>query len=202
MLSIGMNSKLGKKVAIFNLPSGKTCPGKTVECKNICYAHKAERMYPSALKSRESNYKESKKKDFVDNMVAELRKNKTKIVRIHESGDFYSQSYLDSWIVICKICKDIKFLAFTKSFYLDFSKVPDNVAIYWSVDSTTVMQPSAIRPRAMTVEDKGHVPYGFRYCGPVGKNLDGSKNENHYNYCGDKCKFCWNKRSDVCWAKH
>jgi len=206
MLSIGANRKLGKDVALFNLPSHKCCPGATPECKKICYAQKAERIYPSARKSRENNYKSSKKDNFVEMIIKELEDNDVKISRIHESGDFYDQKYLNKWIEITRALPKIKFLAFTKSFHLDFSGFGDNVAIYYSVDSTS--NHDAIpkdRNQAITIGEINDLPKGSHFCGPVGKDKKDpkKKDEAHYNYCGDKCKFCWNNRDkNVYWLKH
>ena len=138
-------------------------------------------------------------------MIQELRKNDIKIARCHESGDFYNQIYLNKWIDIWKATPDIKYLAFTKSFHLDFSEVPQNVAIYNSVDSTTYLKsihPLEAFPFAKTIDTKKDLPTGYRYCGPIGKDRNGKKDPTHYHLCGDKCKFCWEKRTNVAWPKH
>jgi hypothetical protein len=40
---------------------------------------------------------------------------KAKAVRIHMSGDFYSQDYFDLWLDICRKNPDVEFWAYTKS---------------------------------------------------------------------------------------
>ena len=124
-------------IPTWSLPSGKTCPGKTKQCRKFCYALKAEVQYPGCLPCRENNLSESKKSDFADKMISKFKRakkvHKVGYLRIHESGDFYNQKYLDNWIEISKAYPKVTFLAFTKSFGLDYSKKPDNLIIYWSI---------------------------------------------------------------------
>ena len=113
---------------IWNLPAVKTCPFRTPHCEKSCYARKAERVYPQVLPSRERNYDESQRADFVENMIytieTELNKKKytgKKVVfRIHESGDFYNLEYAQKWLAIAEYFANddrIVFLAYTKSIW-------------------------------------------------------------------------------------
>lgn len=132
---------------IWNLPAVITCPYRTKECEKFCYAKKAEKAYPTVLPSRERNFAESKKAEFAANMtetilqIARGTKKKNIIVRIHESGDFYSQSYVNAWLEImdnCKADKRIKFIAYTKSFkYFDGVKLPKNFSLRASIWNDT-----------------------------------------------------------------
>jgi len=126
------NRKLPKSTGIFNIPAIKTCPNCGT-CKEFCYARKAERMYPNALPYRERMLELSKKPSFVSDMVAVIIKSKVKTIRIHESGDFYSQSYVDNWTDIARQLPDIQFYAYTKSIHLDFDARPSNMRIISSV---------------------------------------------------------------------
>lgn len=128
------NSKLKKdNIVSFGLPAGKTCPGAR-ECKKYCYAQKGCFRFKSVVESREYNLEVSKKNCFVDMISEELRgmKKKPYAVRIHDSGDFYGQKYLDKWIDIAKSMPDILFYAYTKS-NLDFSDRPSNLFIIQSM---------------------------------------------------------------------
>lgn len=132
---------------IWNLPAVITCPYRTKECEIFCYATKAEKAYPTCLPSRERNLAESKKAEFAANMtetilqIAKGTKKKNIIVRIHESGDFYNQSYVNAWLEImdnCKADKRIKFIAYTKSFkFFDGVKLPKNFSLRASIWSDT-----------------------------------------------------------------
>jgi hypothetical protein len=120
-------------IPTWSLPAKKTCPGSTRQCRKACYACKAEKMYKGVYPCRNENYLDSKREDFVDLMVAMIGKKKSDLFRIHESGDWYSQEYLDKWFDICKALPKVRFLAFTKSFALDYSNKPENLEIIWSV---------------------------------------------------------------------
>ena len=128
---------------IWNLPSIITCPYATPHCKKYCYAKKAEIAYPNCLPSRQRNFAECIKADFVDNMtytilsIAKGTRKKNIIVRIHESGDFFNRRYADAWLAImnaCKVDSRIHFIAYTKSFpYFDGVELPENFSLRASV---------------------------------------------------------------------
>jgi len=123
------NMKLPKTIAIWSLPAIKTCPGAN-GCQNVCYARKAEIQYNHVVpQCRENNLRLSKAGNFDKMMIEAITKSKRTIVRVHESGDFYNQTYLNSWIRIAKAMPNIRFYAYTKSLMLDFSKMPDNFRI-------------------------------------------------------------------------
>lgn len=117
------NTKLDKACKVFSLPT-YVCYGKGKQCKG-CYARKAEYLYPPALPSRERNFKASlNTEQFIEDVTSVLSRTKKTIVRVHESGDFYSQPYLNAWFEIAKRFPHISFYAYTKKMHiLDFSKI-------------------------------------------------------------------------------
>jgi len=131
------NTKLSKNVLIWNLPAITTCPGSSTECRRFCYALKAERLYPSCLPSRKKNLEFSKRQDFVEQIVAYLKKRKETIIRVHESGDFYNYLYLQKWCEIARQLPEKTFYAYTKSYYMaNFWKdIPNNLKLIQSVES-------------------------------------------------------------------
>ena len=201
LLSIGMNIKLGKRVAAFNLPQGITCLGATELCKRICYAKKAERIYKSAHSSRCKNLEATKRYDFLNTILHELDAHHIVKVRIHESGDFYCQSYLDKWIRICRMRPNILFLAYTKSVMLKFASLPQNLIVYGSIDPTTYLPrfkaPMGLTARILTRKPRllpnGDV-LGFKLCPKV--------TPLHRNYCGTECLYCWEGKGNVAFMKH
>tara|TARA_R100000951_G_scaffold3125_1_gene4487 strand:+ start:52 stop:648 length:597 start_codon:yes stop_codon:yes gene_type:complete len=107
----------------WNLPSGFTCPF-AMEClvkvdrhtgkfdnkskAYRCYSAMQER-FPAVRNHRWANF------DFLrDGGKPEIPK-KAEAVRIHMSGDFYSQDYFDMWLDICNENPKIEFWAYTKS---------------------------------------------------------------------------------------
>lgn len=176
------NKKLPKTTMIFNLPAIKTCPGKTEFCEKYCYALKAERLYPQVYPARKHNLKLSQSDNFVSLMIETIAKNQHKInaVRIHESGDFYNQAYLNAWFMIASEFPSVKFYAYTKSFHLQFSNKPSNFVLIASFDQTTT--------------DKARLEYGSRRqffdntFSIVGKKDPASCMQD----C-TKCSLCWMK---------
>lgn len=134
------NHKLPSTIGIFNLPHRTTCPGATAWCIKHCYAQKAERIYKQVIPYRYYCFELSKRKDFVDLVNKELAHCRKTHLRIHESGDFYSQAYVNKWTQIIKANPNIRFTFYTKSFHLyDFRamrKLP-NVNAFASIDLTT-----------------------------------------------------------------
>jgi len=130
----------------FNLPAGHSCPfakdckikvdretGKfdTTGTVYRCYAASAER-FPGVRTSRWNNYEAMLRQEPI-----ELPKD-AMYVRIHSSGDFFSQKYFDTWLQVCRDNPDVKFWAFTKSlqFWVNrLDEVPDNLTLQASKGS-------------------------------------------------------------------
>lgn len=127
------NLKLGSNVAIWDLPSVVTCKYK---CKG-CYALKAERMYKQTRIMRAFHFeiiqqalKNIKKREYLVNYInIELRRHamlySLPVVRIHASGDMFSEDYLRFWLDIIQQNQNINFYTYTK--ILD-----DNAINYWN----------------------------------------------------------------------
>lgn len=117
------NKKLAKNVKIFNLPAGKSCPN-SAQCYKNCYAKKAEYLYPSARDARARNFRLAKENTNLlkGHILRELKDGD--VVRIHESGDMFSQEYLDMWADIVKARPNILFYTYTKTEGMwDWSKI-------------------------------------------------------------------------------
>lgn len=177
LLSKG-NHKLPSDIAIFNLPHMTTCPGATEECKRYCYANKAERLYPATYPFRKKNFKLSQQADFVDQVSAALRRMRVlRAVRIHESGDFYNQKYLDKWVEIAKRFPGIIFTAYTKSLHLDFTaaKKLKNFVLFASMDPTTpkfMKEANTLQHKAIVIQKGEKVPRGYFECPGSCKQCD------------------------------
>lgn len=124
----------------WNLPSGFTCPF-AMEClvkvdrhtgkfdnkskAYRCYSAMQER-FPAVRNHRWANF------DFLrDGGKPEIPK-KAEAVRIHMSGDFYSQDYFDMWLDICNENPKIEFWAYTKSlkyWVKRINQIPDNLIL-------------------------------------------------------------------------
>ena len=138
------NGKLNRNTLIFNLPAGKTCPGahkclawaqenengkRTLvngpEMEFRCFAACSEAQYDAVYAARHHNWTQikmmlktfgaGKTGKFVAEMIQKNRKKTTELVRIHESGDFYSAEYFAMWMHVCRLIPDLKFYAYSKN---------------------------------------------------------------------------------------
>jgi hypothetical protein len=190
LLTFG-NMKLPTTTAIFNLPPGMTCPGRTAFCEKVCYAAKASKMYPSARAHRSDAMEATKDLNvFEDAMLKELAANKkVTTVRIHESGDFYSQAYFDAWCRIAKARPDLNFYAYTKTWFLNVLFKPENFTVFYSTDDTT-KHPAPIGVDGIAYTSQEKAP-------DVKKNYPGFPCwdfvENKGMKCRNGCTYCSQK---------
>lgn len=137
------NGKLNKNTLIFNLPAGKTCPGadkclawaqdnngkrSLVHGPNMefrCFAACSEAQYPAVYDARQDNWTQIKLmlKNFgigktgkmVADMIQKTATRDTTLVRIHESGDFYSADYFAMWMHVARLLPELTFYAYSKN---------------------------------------------------------------------------------------
>lgn len=183
-----------KDVLIFSIPAVITCPYHTEQCKQRCYAKKAERLYPQTLPARHRNLEATHETTFAADMIAEIykmnsKRKKYKMFRIHESGDFYNEKYFQAWLKVIVEFPEIQFLAFTKSTfvkkYLDV--LPDNLQLFYSVWPDTVKENIVYElPLAMAGDCKRLYNKDVFEC-------KGNCNE---------CWHCFTKRKDVHFKIH
>lgn len=172
------NLKL-KQQFIFNLPASKSicnrlCPG--------CYANKAQLRFPAVLAYRESMYQQSLLPSFVDAIISELTstRRKSRTVRIHESGEFYSQEYIDKWTSIATQLPQFTFYAFTKRLTdFDFSHLMSlpNVVI---IDSLMYGKLNYAPVNQL-------LPNVFTCPSTLGKSVT----------CGVSCRYCMSKSAQT-----
>lgn len=133
MTLLTQNSKLkktselnGKKVFNFGIPAQDTCLWAG-ECKKFCYASKGAYIWSNVKPAFERRLDATKRDDFPQVMIAEILKRKVDILRIHDSGDFYSREYLHKWFKIMESLPNVQFYAYSKSLPLfQGEKLPKN----------------------------------------------------------------------------
>ena len=147
------NAKLNKGTLIFSLPAGSTCPG-ALQCFSMavadangkrsivdgkhtefrCFAASSEVQYDAVYANRQANFKaivEALKSGncagLINTELQKARKKTTKLVRIHESGDFFNAAYLMSWVMVAQANPDLKFYCYSKNLPLFVGlKLPSN----------------------------------------------------------------------------
>jgi hypothetical protein len=147
------NAKLNRDTLILSLPAGHTCPfakdcrsstdkvtGKITDGPHTqfrCYATTAEAMFPNIRNSRWENLEMLKAAGSAIGMAALLEKSiagkkKIKLVRFHQSGDFFSQAYFDAWLMVALQHPEYIFYGYTKALPLWVKRlgmIPANMKI-------------------------------------------------------------------------
>lgn len=171
------NLKLSKKVGIWTLPAGQEVCGR--ECKG-CYALKSQRQYKNAYAYRMRNYEASK----LDTFVSDIDLKKCSIIRVHESGEFYSQEYIDKWVEIAKNYPTTIFYAYTKRLNdFDFLKLEalPNFVLHNSLYGGVINYGKDISTQAEK--------FGGFVC-PLTQKHNG---KDWHGKCGDECTWCMEK---------
>lgn len=151
-LSFGRgNAKLSEDILTFSLPAGWTCPfardckatadrntGKITDgeqCRFRCFSASQEALYPNTRESRWWNYellRACRSVEAMKSLILDSLPRGIEYVRVHVSGDFFSQRYFDAWMraVICR--PRTTFYAYTKSLRYWLSRrgsIPPNLRL-------------------------------------------------------------------------
>jgi hypothetical protein len=130
---LAQNGKMKKsqksKHRIYNwgIPAFKNSKGETTcpnakKCVAGCYARNGAYIWKPAVAAYERRFAVSKLPGFADLMVLAIqhkdelasKKRQNLIIRIHDSGDFYSKDYFTNWMNIADRCPDVLFYGYTK----------------------------------------------------------------------------------------
>lgn len=138
-------------IAMFSLPAGFTCPGAmlcltkanretgklTDGPKNQfrCYAASAENLFSNIRKGRWNNFEKLQAEKTIEGMAGLIQRSlpkKSKLVRLHQSGDYYSQAYFDAWLQVAYQNPSVIFYGYTKAlpFWVTrFNVIPKNLRL-------------------------------------------------------------------------
>lgn len=154
------NAKLKNDTVIFSLPSGYTCKFAKLcksHCNRItgkiedgpdtefrCYAVTPEALFPTVRESRWNNLnliKQAKTIIGMANLIESplIAKKNIKLVRIHSSGDFFTQAYFDAWLLVAKENPNLIFYGYTKAlpyWVKRLNQIPSNMKLVASYGGT------------------------------------------------------------------
>ena len=146
------NKKVGESVHLWSVPAVKTCPGSTETCRRVCYATKSRFLLQTVKDRLQWNWDQSQLPNFVDRMVAEVRKKGCLVVRVHAAGDFASAEYAEKWYEIIRRSPRTKFYGYSRSYrvpeiaeVLERMAALDNFQLWYSLDADTGL-PERIPP--------------------------------------------------------
>lgn len=138
-----------RKIYSFDLLSGHSCPfadkclSKAVVTENgrriqdgpntefRCYSASQEVIFTGVYNLRKENFdalRGKSKQEMFSRLEAALPKN-AGIIRLHSSGEFFSQDYFDAWLAIARLNPDILFYGYTKAlpYWVNrIGMIPDN----------------------------------------------------------------------------
>ena len=145
------NSKLkktskenGLKVFNFGIPAYKSVTGKKTcpfadSCVAFCYAKKGAYIWSNVKPAFEYRYKITLQDNFPELMIKEIKRKKADIIRIHDSGDFYSPAYLNKWYKIMQALPHVHFYAYTNS--MPFFRPMKKVNGQWQITGPDYKRP-------------------------------------------------------------
>jgi hypothetical protein len=143
LLALG-NAKLGKAIHHFDLPAVSTCPGRSQVCEAVCYATRG-RFHAGPVQDRlRWCLRQSRRTDFADRMVEEVRRKGALVVRVHVAGDFYAREYATAWLSVFRRCSVARFYFYSRSWrvsevapVLEQMAELENVRVWYSADLET-----------------------------------------------------------------
>lgn len=186
------NGKLADIIAVFNLPvipiticRGAASPG----CLDWCFGIKFQ-QFKNVWKALVANWDASKRNDFVDRMVDEIRRSGVKVVSPHHNADFYSQEYVEKWAQIARRLPGILFYTYSKSLDLDLTPLTSlpNFTVIKSYGGRFDHLIDKQRDNYSTVVgilDQKHVAEGEYAC----PEISPGRNESE-KFCGNLCDYC------------
>lgn len=163
------NGKLGEGIHAWSLPAVETCPGRTALCERVCYARNGRYRTQFMRDRLADNLDAALRDDFAPRVADEVRRRGVHTLRVHVSGDFFSQEYARKWLAIARRAAGTRLYAYTRSW-----RVPEvapilaelaglrNVRLWYSCDAETGL-PGDMPPRvrvAFLQTDPGEEPAG------------------------------------------
>jgi hypothetical protein len=184
------NTKLGNIPNVSLLPIVSCVPGIVCAKWSECYAVKFVRMFRNVREAWKKNtlLAQTDIYTFFEEIWKFVERKKPSYFRYHVGGDILNQDYLNLMCWLASEQPQTQFLAFTKKFDLDFSDLPDNLTIMFSVWPRLKLpvRPPGIKFAFMQDGTETRIPEKSKLCS--GK-------------C-DNCLFCWHPTSDVIMLKH
>jgi Gene product 88 len=128
------NAKLSPAILTFSLPAGHSCP-HAKDCKSKAHrifgtirdgSQTTFRCYAASMEARHGSVRRSRWHNYDSLLACGSKREMTRLildsltifagyVRIHDSGDFFSQDYFDSWLEVARQRPRTHFYAYVKA---------------------------------------------------------------------------------------
>ena len=143
-LLVAGNEKLSAQAFHFDLPAGRTCPGRSRLCHGRCYARRGRYAFPQVQERLNWCFEQSKRDDFVGKMTDELYRKGVLLMRWHCAGDVYSPAYARKMLEVMEKSEHTSFWLYSRSWrvaticpILKDMAALNNCKLWFSVDAET-----------------------------------------------------------------
>ncbi|SRR5579885_987108 len=162
------NDKIGSDIFAFNLPAVRTCPAMSAACRSECYARRNRWRFPGVKAALRRNLDAARRADFAEQMAREIVRRGVAVIRIHASGDFFSEAYVRQWTAVAAVAPAVTLYAYTRSWRVpairealeEFAALP-NVRIWYSADRDTGLPgriPAGVRIAWLETVEEEDIP--------------------------------------------
>lgn len=173
------NTKLGRIPSV-SLDPHIVCKDKGLPCFKLCYANKAYLKTARKTWRNNTNLYTTDPNRYFESIYGYLLWRKPKLFRWHVAGDIPDMDYLDKMVEIANKLPDIKFLCFTKRYWLlnNYEKeIPHNlVVVFSSWPNLEIDNPKGFRVAWLYDENDDRIPNDAVEC---------------FGSC-EQCGVCWN----------
>jgi len=197
------NSKTGssggrfRSVWVWNLPAAATCPGASDWCLGTCYnGDERPDVYNFGQWSENWSWAIHEPDRLAKSIRAQLASAPApSAVRIHSSGDFYSEEYVNFWMAIVRATPSTVYWAYTRSWAVDHLRGSlenlrsmANLQLFASWDATMPDPPDGWRLSWVKSSDSAKPPSLLR-----------CPEETHANTTCATCEHCLKPHSRGVW---
>ncbi len=141
----GTNNSKGQTALVWNLPPVVTCPGAT-NCANYCYnADTRNDIFPIERWCSNLYWVRDRQEDAIKKINAQIRSVTQPVIRLHSSGDFFSNDYIEMWKKIATENREAIFWGYTRSWRipelinsLEQLRLENNVWLYASLEENDI----------------------------------------------------------------
>ena len=167
--------KTGKKMNVrlfnFGIPAYmsmtglKTCPFAQ-ECVEFCYGLGGCYQFSNVKPAFEKRLAVTLTSNFITLATNEIIRKKIEFLRVHDTGDYYSEEYLQKWFKIARLNPEVNFYSYTNNVeMIKKSKIPENFDFIFS---SYGKQKNLIKPndrQAKIFENELYLKFkGFENC--------------------------------------
>jgi len=163
------SSKDGVRIYNFGITAAVTCP-MAGQCKAGCYAQQGAYVWSNVAQAFKARHEATLRDDFADLMSAEIAvKAKTArqqgdqlIIRIHDSGDFYSPEYLRKWLDVVARFPEVHFYAYTKSVSMVRRTRDRMLGGYWPSNFRVIFSEGGLEDHKIEPDDRHARVFGSK----------------------------------------